>query len=308
VISERELRRIAARTGLSVGQADPEGANQARVRPAVRVGCTGPDTAAIFDVETTGLSLAYGHRVCEVACLRVCNGLELDRFESLVDPGRAISPGAFYVNRITPEMLRGAPTFAAVAAPLLRVMEGAVLVAHNAPFDLGFLAAELEIARLPLPENPVIDTLTLARRAYSFARNSLSAVAAALGLESSPTHRAMGDVWTTFGVLDRVLRDLERRWGVTTLGGLLGFQGGPIPYPHARALPLPPAIAEALASGGRVRMRYVDARGWETERVVRPLRVDAGWGTLYLIAHCYLRDEQRTFRLDRVVEMVLEEA
>jgi hypothetical protein len=67
-------------------------------------------TFAIFDVETTGLSPAYGHRVCEVACLRVCNGLELDRFESLVDPGRAISPGAFYVNRITPEMLRGAPT------------------------------------------------------------------------------------------------------------------------------------------------------------------------------------------------------
>ena len=56
------------------------------------------------------------------------------------------------------------------------------MVAHNAPFDLSFLAAELEIARLPLPGNPVIDTLTLTRRVYSLARNSLSAVVAAVAL------------------------------------------------------------------------------------------------------------------------------
>jgi DNA polymerase III epsilon subunit family exonuclease len=264
-------------------------------------------TFAIFDVETTGLSPTYGHRVCEVACLRARDGVTLDRFESLIDPRRPISPGAFRVNRITPEMLHGAPTFAGVAAPLLRVMDGTVWVAHNAPFDLGFLAAELEIARLPLPENPVIDTLTLARRIFGFARNSLSAVAAALGLENSPTHRAMGDVQTTLGVLEQLLWDLERRWGITTLNQLIAFQGGSIPYPNVHALPLPPTIAEALGSNGRVRMRYVDARGWETDRVVRPLRVSEERGNLYLVAHCYRRDALRTFRLDRVVEMVLED-
>jgi DNA polymerase-3 subunit epsilon len=258
---------------------------------------------AILDVETTGLSPAYGHRICEVACLRVCGGAELDRFASLVDPGRPISPGAFQVNRITPGMLHGAPTFDAVAGPLLQVMAGAVLVAHNAPFDLGFLAAEFEIAHLPLPENPVIDTLALVRRAYSFARNSLSAVAEALGVEGSPAHRAMADVQTTSGLLEQILWDLEQGWRITRLGQLITFQGGPIPYPHARALPLPPTIAEALTSGGRVRMRYVDARGRITDRVVRPLRVTTQRGNLYLIAHCYRRGELRTFRLDRVVEM-----
>jgi len=264
-------------------------------------------TFAIFDVETTGLSPTYGHRVCEVACLRVRDGVTLDRFESLIDPRRPISPGAFRVNCITPEILRGAPTFTGVAAPLLQVMDGTVWVAHNAPFDLGFLAAELEIARLPLPENPVIDTLTLARRVFGFARNSLSAVAAALGLENSPTHRAMGDVQTTLGVLEQILWDLERRRGITTLDQLIAFQGGSIPYPNIRALPLPPTIAEALESSGRVRMRYVDASGGETDRVVRPLRVSEERGNLYLVAHCYLRGKQRTFRLDRVLEMVMEE-
>jgi DNA polymerase-3 subunit epsilon len=260
-------------------------------------------TFAVIDFETTGLSPAYGHRVCEVACLRICNSAELESFETLVNPGRSISPGAFQVNRITPEMLRGAPTFNAAAESLLRVMEGAVLAAHNAPFDLGFLAAELETTHLPMPDNLAIDTLALARRVYSFSRNSLSAVAASLGLENNATHRAMDDVRTTFAVLERILLDLERRWGVTKLGELIEFQGGSILYPHVRALPLPPTIADALENGGRVRMRYVDARGWETDRVVRPLRVSEERGNLYLVAYCYQRNALRTFRLDRVVEM-----
>lgn len=262
---------------------------------------------AVFDVETTGLSPAYGHRICEVGCLRVRNGAELDRFEALVDPRRPISPGAFRVNRITAEILRDAPTFDKVAGALLQVIEGAVLVAHNAPFDLGFLAAELEIACLLLPDNPVIDTLALVRRTYSLSRNSLSAVVAALGVSVSPTHRALSDVQATCGVLERILEDLERRQRITTLGQLIEFQGGPVPYPHSRALSLPPTITDALKNGGRVQMRYIDAGGRETDRLVRPLRVSARGSVLYLIAHCYRRDEQRTFRLDRVVEMTLEE-
>jgi DNA polymerase III epsilon subunit family exonuclease len=264
-------------------------------------------TFAVFDVETTGLSPTYGHRVCEVGCLRARGGVELGWFESLVDPGRSISPGAFHVNRITAEMLEGAPRFDAVAGSLLEVMEGAVLVAHNAPFDLGFLAAELEIARLARPENPAINTLSLARRVYRFPRNGLEAVAAALRVERGTAHRAMGDVRTTLRVLERMLEDLERQWGMTRLGELIELQGGPIRFPDSSALPLPPTIAEALESGGRVRMRYVDGRGRETERAVRPLRVSAQGGNLYLVAHCYRRDALRTFRLDRVVEMELED-
>jgi DNA polymerase-3 subunit epsilon len=261
---------------------------------------------AIFDVETTGLSPAYGHRVCEVGCLRLLDGEVLGQFESLVDPGRPISAGAYRVNRISAEMLLGAPAFEQVADPLLALMEDAVLVAHNAPFDLGFLAAELEIAQLLPPEGPVVDTLSLARRAYSFARNGLQAVARALGVEAGTAHRAMGDVWTTRNVLEQILWDLDRRWGVTTLASLLAFQGGPIPYPLPHILPLPPALAEALESRGRVRMRYVDARGQETDRAVSPLRIHERRGHLYLLAHCYQAGELRTFRLDRVVDLLAE--
>jgi hypothetical protein len=117
----------------------------------------------------------------------------------------------------------------------------------------------------------------------------------------------MGDVQATCGVLERILWDLERRWEITTLGQLIEFQGGPVPYPQSRALSLPPTITDALGSGRRVQMRYIDARGRETDRLVRPIRVNARGGVLYLIAHCYRRGEQRTFRLDRIVEMAPED-
>lgn len=262
---------------------------------------------AVLDVETTGLSAVYGHRICEVACLRVCDGREIGRFESLVDPGRAISAGAYRVNRISAGMLAGAPVFGEVAPALLALMDGAVLVAHNAPFDLSFLAAELDMANCLPPEGPVVDTLTLARRAYSLPRNNLEAVASALHVDSMPTHRAMSDVQTTRAVLEQMLWDLDRRWSVRTLGQLLDFQGGPIPYPLPEALPLPPAIAEALDGQKRVRMHYVNASGQESRRLIRPLRVRAHRGYLYLQAHCYQVGELRTFRLDRVLEMTIEE-
>ena len=140
-------------------------------------------TFAVFDVETTGLNPAYGHRVCEVAVLRLRGGEEPASFESLVYPERSVSEGAFRVNHITPEMLAGAPTFDAISDLLLELMEDAVLVGHNAPFDLGFLTAELEIARRPPPEGPVVDTLALARRAYGLPRNSLEALSDALAVD-----------------------------------------------------------------------------------------------------------------------------
>jgi DNA polymerase III epsilon subunit-like protein len=163
------------------------------------------------------------------------------------------------------------------------------------------------MAELAPPEGPVVDTLTLSRRMYDFSSHSLSAVAYALKVPVEPTHRAMTDVQTTCLVLEQILWDLDRRWQVETLGQLLAFQGGSIPYPHPRALPLPPVLAEALSVKGRVFMRYVDARGQETERLVRPIQVSEQRGFLYLTAHCFRAGDLRTFRLDRILEMAVED-
>jgi len=259
-------------------------------------------TFNVLDVETTGLNPHFGDRVCEIALLRCEGGRESGRFHSLVNPGRPISPGAFAVNRIREEDLIDAPVFSDIAAMVLEMLADSVVVAHNAPFDLGFLASELNICRLPSIDNLVIDTLALARRCYSFPSNSLPNVAYYLGIDTRGQHRALEDVLTTRQVLDRFLVDLADS-GVYTLGELIEAQGGQVPLPAPELITLPPQIDEALRAEGRLELRYLSASGEETQREVSPLHVTAFAGYLYLVAFCHLRNEQRTFRLDRIVEM-----
>lgn len=182
-------------------------------------------TFAVLDVETTGLNPFLGDRVCEIAVLRCQDGCERDRFHTLVNPRRPISPGAFAVNGIRDEDLIDEPPFEEVAAMVVDMLGDNVLVAHNAPFDLGFLASELEICRLPSLDNLVVDTLALARRYYSFPSNSLQNLAYYLGIDTECEHRALADVLTTKQVLDSFLADLGAQ-GVSTLGDLLQAQGG----------------------------------------------------------------------------------
>ncbi|NIN66246.1 MAG: WYL domain-containing protein [Anaerolineae bacterium] len=259
-------------------------------------------TFTVLDVETTGLNPHFGDRVCEIALLQCQGGIEMSRFHSLVNPRRPISPGAFAVNRIRDEDLIDAPLFSEIAEAVLEVLGDGVMVAHNAPFDLGFLASELAISRLPPVENPVVDTLALCRYCYSFPSNSLPNVAYYLGIDTQREHRALADAITTKHLLDHLLADLSGA-GVYTLGDLMGVQGGQIGWPAQEIVPLPPQIDEALRGEGQLELRYVSASGEETRRLVRPLYVTAFAGYLYLIAFCHLRDEQRTFRLDRIIGM-----
>lgn len=262
-------------------------------------------TFTVLDVETTGLTPQFGDRVCEIALLRFRGDRELGRFHSLVNPLRPISPGAFAVNGIRDEDLEDAPIFAEIAPAILDFLQDATLVAHNAPFDLSFLDSELAICGLPPLANSMVDTLALARRCYCFGSNSLQSVARALGLQTAGQHRALADVLTTKRVLERFLADLGLI-GVITLEELLAAQGGGRPQGirlRREAIPLPPEIEEALNRGGSLHLRYVSAVGEETVREVSPLQVTAYAGCVYLVAFCHLRNEQRTFRLDRVMEL-----
>ena len=96
-------------------------------------------TFAFLDVETTGLSPNCGDKICEIGVLRVRNGKRRRSFHSLVDPGREVSVGAYMVNGITKTMLKGKPRFSQIASCVLKMLDKAVIVCHNAPFDLGFL-------------------------------------------------------------------------------------------------------------------------------------------------------------------------
>lgn len=146
------------------------------------------------DVETTGLDPSDGHRVCEIALLRFLRGTVIDSLVSFVNPLRPISPGASAVNGITDAMVFRAPTFSDLFPRILDFLGGDPLVFHNAPFDLSFLRMEAALAGGTWPGNPVIDTLSLARRTRRFRTHSLPAICGQLGI-AADFHRAESDAY-----------------------------------------------------------------------------------------------------------------
>jgi len=153
--------------------------------------------SVLFDTETTGLDPCGGDRVIEVACLELVRGLPTGRhFHALIDPQRDVPEGASRVHGITAAQLRGKPRFAEMAPALLEFLGDGALVAHNAPFDFGFLDAEF--ARLglpPLAPERMVDTLALARVRFPGLPNSLDALCRRFEIDLSErtTHNALLD-------------------------------------------------------------------------------------------------------------------
>jgi DNA polymerase-3 subunit epsilon len=255
---------------------------------------------AVVDVETTGLSPAHGDRLCEVGIVQAQGDAILDTYQTLVNPQRPISPGAARVNGLTDADVSQAPTFAQIAGDLQARLDGKILVCHNAPFDLSFLAAEFSLLGLPWQPAEVIDTLVLARRHYHFPSNSLSAVAACLRVETPQAHRALGDALTTFQIFRRFYRQLSSK-----IISQAWEPGASYPSTAFRTenVVLPPVIQEALQANKTVVITYIDAKGHETSRTVTPLHIHTQYDQIYLVAYCHLRQAERNFRLDRIVEI-----
>ena len=122
-------------------------------------------TFVIFDTETTGFSPAKD-RLVEIGAVKVRNGKKLGEKTWLLNPQRYIPWYVQNVHHITPEMVKEMPTFAQVYPEFLEFIDGSVLIAHNAPFDIRFIAAEAARAGMPAPRNAVLDSLALFRNWY----------------------------------------------------------------------------------------------------------------------------------------------
>jgi DNA polymerase III epsilon subunit family exonuclease len=252
-------------------------------------------TLAFLDVETTGLSPWFGDRICEIAIL-CCKGEEiLAAFDTLVNPARPISPGAARVNGLTEADLADAPSFAEIFPKVEPLLEDAIIVGHNAPFDLGFVSSEFNRLGRQFPPVEMIDTLRLARDYFAFHSNGLQSIADALMIDRTGAHRAMADVLTTRKVLEHFLVELGRLPQAAIVNGYTP------PNTASAALNLPPLIEEAFAGNKRLFIRYVDQKGHATERWITPRQVLVLKDYIYVAAHCHLRNEDRTFRLDRIV-------
>jgi len=135
----------------------------------------------VLDTETTGLDAAQGHRVIEIGCVELVNRkLTGNHYHQYINPHREIDQGAIEVHGITNDFLADKPAFELIAATFIDFVQGAELVIHNAPFDIGFLNAELQrvLGADTCVEDfcTVTDTLVMARAKHPGQRNSLDAL------------------------------------------------------------------------------------------------------------------------------------
>ncbi len=143
----------------------------------------------VLDTETTGLSAENGDRIIEIGCVELLHRkLTGNNFHHYINPERDSHEDALKVHGLTTEFLSTKPRFAAIVDELLAYLEGAELIIHNAPFDIGFLNKELELLGKPPITTyvcGVIDSLVLAKEMFPGKRNGLDALCDRLGVDNS---------------------------------------------------------------------------------------------------------------------------
>ena len=176
-------------------------------------------TFCVFDLETTGLRPGVA-RPCEVGAVRV-RGLELgERFQSLANPGAKLQPAVSALTGLRDQELRRAPPVTAVIRRFLVFAADAVLVAHNARFDLAFLDCETMRMSGRRVAATVVDTVGLARRLLGRRQANLAALSYLFATDARPCHRALPDAEATAEILVQLIGLAQER-GARTVGDLV---------------------------------------------------------------------------------------
>ena len=185
-------------------------------------------TFVVLDIETTGASPKVGAGITEIGAVKVRGGEVIGIFESFINPGESIPTYITALTGITDEMVLGAPPIEMVLPSLLEFLgheDETVVVAHNAPFDLGFLKAAAQTHEYSWPKYQVLDTVKLAR--HLLTRDEvydckLSTLAQFFETPIQPTHRALDDAHSTVAVLHGLFERLGS-FEVDTVEKLFNF-------------------------------------------------------------------------------------
>ncbi|MGH3498198.1 MAG: DEDD exonuclease domain-containing protein [Nocardioidaceae bacterium] len=219
-------------------------------------------TFCVVDLETTGGSAVGGSMITEVGAVKVCGGEILGEFQTLVNPHQPIPPFIAVLTGITDSMVATAPRIESVLPSFLEFAHGCVLVAHNAPFDIGFLKHFTAAQGRAWPAFEVLDTAKLARRVLTrddTPNCKLSTLAQFFRTRTTPNHRALDDARATVDVLHGLIERLGSL-GVHTLEELSTFSSRVSAGQRRKrrlAEPLPHAPGVYLFRDARRRVLYI---------------------------------------------------
>lgn len=258
-------------------------------------------TFTAFDVETTGLFPISG-RILEIAAVKFTdNGEIIDTFSQLVDPNCPIPEDASRINGITDGMVAGKPKIEQVLPEFLNFIgsDNSLLLAHNAKFDIGFIAISLIMSKLPLPKHRIICTLELTQSLSLPVQNhKLETLCRHFRIANSQSHRALADAELVYKLLIELSKRHAGTDGLFQKIRFLTFADGRIAKVDS-----PPGferMANALAAELPIVMVYDGGTKGLTPRKITPRSFIEQRGKVYLIGFCHVDKTDKTFALDRI--------
>ncbi len=258
---------------------------------------------AFLDIETTGLSPWFGDRICQIAII-VTEGKRIkETFDTLVNPERTLSPLAAHVNGLDEDDLAQAPLFEELIPKIESLLADAVVVCHNAKFDIQFLDNEYRRLEKQIEIPNLIDTLMVARQYFELPSYGLDYLADAFQIHTRMQgSRAQSDALTAKNLFFAMMDSLKPSG--KPLDDYIGIYNSPA-WPD-EGVYLPTELSEAINSGKRLFIKYMDKNGEISERWISQVKVMGLADYLYLQAYCHTREAERTFRLDRILDVAVE--
>ncbi len=262
---------------------------------------------AAFDTETTGLR-PHSEALVELAAVRfhlASGGREY--FQTLVNPGFPIPWQATNVHGITDEMVRSAPTLEKVLPSFFRFLEGTIPVAHNAPFDIGFLSLHSLRLGIPAPSSPVLDSCMFSRRVFTAQpSHKLQSLVEAFGIAESTFHRALADAKSCMEVFRAAVTKScgnNASWNelLARHGPARSFSAASRPLDRLKESAVLAPLFQALDENRSIWILY---EGGYSAREVTPLLLYGQGAQQYMEATCHLDGIRKSFRLDRIQRVI----
>lgn len=264
-------------------------------------------TFIAFDLETTG-KYPLDAEICEIAAVKWQAGEIVDSFQTLVRPTRPMGEEVVKIHNITNEMVADAPVLSAVLGNFHRFIQDGFLIAHHAPFDLGFLAYEFEKAGMALPNRPVFCSCLLARHIVPESENHrLQTLVRFFGLQGGQAHRALDDAKSCLHV---ALKCFAKVGDDAKITDLLKQQSGDIPWSRfsiqsLRSHLVFQKVVEALDKKVELQITYSGGSRPGVPRTIKPIGLVRSLDDDFLVATDDSEQTPKRFFLNKITAAVL---
>ena len=256
-----------------------------------------------FDTETSG-AYPVESEIIELGAVKWRNGQIVSRFSTLLKPSRELSPENIRIHGITNEMVQNSPKMSEQIVQFCEFIDQSILVAHHAPFDLGFVALAIEDSKLQWPKTLNLCTSLLSRALLNTTNHRLQTLVKELELVGGEAHRAYDDAYACLQVLFKCFEKLEAE---ADLQRVISLQKKNLDWQNYRVLSLSQnkitTLVKAMKTQATINIIYQGGQTRDKTRPIRPIGIVRNPDGDYIMAECGLDLQKKRFYLDKIKEV-----